>query len=96
MQQFRFRSHDANLVIGDLDALGEGAQVIPPIAAPFHPQAAARRIGQRVDHVGGDCLIAAAVERHLNPFGIGGGLIPDRLQTGDAILEAHIVERGHS
>jgi len=33
-QQFRFRSHDADFGVCAFDALGEGAQVIPPIAAP--------------------------------------------------------------
>ncbi|MDZ7896252.1 MAG: hypothetical protein U5M50_15580 [Sphingobium sp.] len=96
MQQFRLRSHDANLVVRDLDALGEGAQVIPPIAAPFHPQTAARRVGQRVDHVSGDRLVACIVERGLYPVGVGRGLIPDRLETGDTVLEANVIERGNA
>lgn len=35
MEQVRFRPHDPNFIVRDLDALSEGAQVIPPITAPF-------------------------------------------------------------
>ncbi|WP_156418309.1 hypothetical protein [Aureimonas sp. D3] len=41
MEQVRFSPHDPNLVIGDLNALGEGARVISLIAAAsFGSQAA--------------------------------------------------------
>ncbi|MCI1141473.1 hypothetical protein MOP88_02535 [Sphingomonas sp. WKB10] len=36
-EQVALRSHDADLVVTDLDALGECTQMIPPIAAPVEP-----------------------------------------------------------
>ncbi|WP_294201357.1 hypothetical protein [uncultured Sphingomonas sp.] len=81
-------------MIRDLDALGEGAQVIPPIAASFDPQAAARGLRKRVDHLRRYGPIARAVERHPYPLGVGRGLIADRFQIGDPIFQPNIVEFG--
>ncbi|OMJ31445.1 hypothetical protein BSZ14_13455 [Sphingomonas sp. Sph1(2015)] len=93
MKQVRLVSHDANLVIGDLDALGEGAQVISPIAASFDPQAPACRLRKGVDHLRCHGPIAGAVECHPYPLGIGRGLIADRFQIGDRVFQSHVVQR---
>lgn len=65
LKQVRFRLHDPNLIVRDLNALGESAQVIPPIAAPFDPKAAARGLRKRVDHLRCNGSVAGAVERHI-------------------------------
>ncbi|WP_242192298.1 hypothetical protein [Sphingomonas hankookensis] len=41
-EQIALRSHDADLVVAYLDALGERAKVIPPIAASVEPHPLAR------------------------------------------------------
>ncbi|WP_426256107.1 hypothetical protein [Sphingomonas sp. DC2300-3] len=61
MKQVRFRPHDPHLVVRDLNALGEGAQVIPPIAAAFDPQVPARGLRKGVDHLRRHSPIAGAV-----------------------------------
>jgi hypothetical protein len=40
------RSHDANLVVGDLDTLRQRAQVVAAVAAPFEPDALAGAHGR--------------------------------------------------
>ena len=75
MKQLRFRSQDADLLLGGLDALGGGAQVIPPIAA-LHLQAVLRG--------GGECpaqfsqMLAAALAAFLLPIDETG---QDRFQS---------------
>jgi hypothetical protein len=49
-QQFRFRSHDANFGIRDLDAQRQCAQVIPPTAASLKPQSVKSNIGETLKH----------------------------------------------
>ncbi|WP_232834093.1 MULTISPECIES: hypothetical protein [unclassified Sphingomonas] len=92
MKQVRFPPHDPNLVIGDFNTLGEGAQVIPPIAASFDPQAPACRLRKGVDHLRRHGPIARAVECHPYPLGIGRGLVADRLQIGDPVFQPHVVQ----
>lgn len=66
------------MAFADLDALGKGAQVIPPIAAPILPEPFAGRDrelaqgGRRHGH------LAGAFELGLRPFGIGLRLIAQR------------------
>ncbi|WP_433950972.1 hypothetical protein [Brevundimonas bullata] len=96
MKQFGLRSHDTNFFVGDLDALGEGAQVIPPIAASFDAHLVARGAGERIDHVGRDGVAAGVFQRRPRAIRIGGGLIPKRFQIGDPILEPCIVQIGHT
>ncbi|MFG1229251.1 hypothetical protein [Xanthobacter wiegelii] len=93
MQQVRFRPHDANLIVCDLNALGKGPQVIPPITASLDPQAAARSLRKRVDHLRCNGSVAGAVERHPYPLGVGRGLIADRLQAGDPVFQSRIIQR---
>ena len=96
MQQCRFRSHDANLVVGDLDTLGKCPQVLPPIAASLNPQAATSRVRERVDHVCRYGLIAGAVQCYLYPVSVRRRLIADTLQARDTVLQSDVVERGDS
>ncbi|MFD2439885.1 hypothetical protein [Paracoccus kondratievae] len=91
-QQFRFRSHDTNFGISNLDALSEGAQVIPPIAASFHPQPVAGGAGEIRHHFRRDSLIAGTVERRLTALCVGRGLIPDCLEASHALLQHRIAQ----
>ncbi|WP_166507047.1 hypothetical protein [Frigidibacter mobilis] len=70
-------------MVCDLNALGKGAGVIPPIAASFDPQAAARRFRKRVDHVWRNGTIAGAIKRNLYPLSVGRCLISDRFSRPD-------------
>ena len=65
--------------------LGEGARVRPPIAAVVEPYPAASREGERLQHVGGDGLVAGAVEGELRALRVGRGLVPQRLEAGHAL-----------
>ncbi|MCQ9156275.1 hypothetical protein JZX93_11965 [Acidomonas methanolica] len=94
LQQLRFRSHDANCVVCDLDALRQRAQMIPPIAALRAPDALACASCESLDHGGGDGAVAGAVEQGLRPVGVGPGLIADDLEAGDALLECRVVKIG--
>ncbi|WP_454278223.1 hypothetical protein [Sphingomonas sp. Marseille-Q8236] len=67
--------------------------MIPPIAASFDPQAAARGLRKRVDHFQRNRPIARAIERHPYPLGVGRRLIADRLQIGNPILQAQVAQR---
>ena len=57
-QQFRFRSHDADLAIRYLDTLCECAQVILPIAAASQPLPVVGHAGEGFEHIGPDRLVA--------------------------------------
>nr|WP_255606366.1 hypothetical protein [Nitratireductor rhodophyticola] len=78
-QQFRFRSHDANCVVCDLDTLRQGAQVIPPIAALTVPDTVAGDLRKLPDHRRADSAVAGAVEQRLRPVGVRPRLIADDL-----------------
>ncbi|WP_026363897.1 MULTISPECIES: hypothetical protein [unclassified Agrobacterium] len=96
MKQVRFPPHDANLVIGDLNALGKGAQVVPPIAASFDPQTAACGFRKRVDHVWRNGPVPGAAKSRPYPLGVRRRLIADRFEIGDPVLQSHVVQRGHT
>ncbi|KGJ05211.1 hypothetical protein IT41_07485 [Paracoccus halophilus] len=78
-EQFRFRSHDANCVVCDLDTLRQGAQVIPPIAALTVPDTVAGDLRELPDHRRADSVVAGAVEQRLRPVGVRPRLIADDL-----------------
>ena len=50
-EQVSLRPHDADLAVGDLDALGEGAQVIAAIAAAIDPHPLASGAGEFPEHL---------------------------------------------
>ena len=56
LEQPGLRSHDADLAFGDLDPLGERAQVIAAIAAAFEPDALAGGAGKLAEHLWRDRL----------------------------------------
>ncbi|WP_034828152.1 MULTISPECIES: hypothetical protein [Alphaproteobacteria] len=78
-QQFRFRSHDADCVVGDLDTLRQGAQVIPPIAALTVPDTVASDLRELPDHRRADGAVTGAVEQRLSAVGVRPRLIADDL-----------------
>jgi hypothetical protein len=77
-EQPSLRSHDANF------GLGDGAQMIPLIAAPVELDALPRNFGEPGDRCGCDELIAGTFERGLRPLGIDLRLVSEGLQTEDA------------
>ncbi|UPG71713.1 hypothetical protein MVG78_14320 [Roseomonas gilardii subsp. gilardii] len=95
-EQFRFRSHDADCVVRDLDTLGERAQVIPPIAPFAAPDTLACAVGETFDHCRADGVVGRAVEQRLCPVSIGPRLIADDLEAGDTLLERRVVQIGHA
>ncbi|MFN8682168.1 hypothetical protein ACDP63_13640 [Paracoccus sp. P2] len=92
LQQLRFRSHDANCVVRDLDALRQRAQVIPPIAALMAANALPRAACKPFDHFGAKGAVAGAFEQRLRPVGVSPRLIADDLETGDTLLERRVVQ----
>jgi len=66
-----------HLALGDLDALGEGAQVIAAVAAAIdtHPLAGGRC--ESLHHLRRDRLMGGAFEHSLRPLGIGPGLVSE-------------------
>ncbi|KPH62112.1 hypothetical protein [Novosphingobium sp. ST904] len=94
LQQLRFRSHDANCVVRDLNALRQGAQVIPPIAALMAANALPRAVCKSFDHCGAEGTVAGAFEHCLCPVGVGTGLIADDLEAGYSLLERRVVQIG--
>ncbi len=86
-QQLSFRSHDANFGLSDLDPLGEGAQVIPPITVPVEPDALPGHVGEPAHGGGRHRPIAGAFEHGLRPLGIDLRLVAKRLQTRDTVFQ---------
>ncbi|MBU2031572.1 MAG: hypothetical protein KKG69_01870 [Alphaproteobacteria bacterium] len=78
-QEVGLRSHDANLVVSDLDALSQSAQMIPPIAALFEMKTLACCLGEAPDHCRADCPVAGAIEHGFGPLGVQLGLIANDL-----------------
>ncbi|MEJ2625902.1 MAG: hypothetical protein P8Z80_15625 [Pseudolabrys sp.] len=60
-QQFRFRSHDANLIVGDFDTLRQRAQMVAAVAAIVEAYPFTRFAGESLEHVRADALIARTV-----------------------------------
>ena len=58
LKQIAFRADDADLAVGDLDALGERAEMVAAIAAAVDPDPLARRPGEPLDHLRRDRLLA--------------------------------------
>jgi hypothetical protein len=51
LKQIAFRADDTDLAVGNLDALGERAEVIATVAAAIDPDPLARRPGELLDHL---------------------------------------------
>ena len=64
------------------------------IAAAVDPDALAGGPGEFLDHGGRDRLLARAFRHRLGAVGVGLGLIADRLQAGDALLQRRVVQVG--
>jgi hypothetical protein len=56
LKQIAFRADDTDLLVRDLDALGEGAKMISAIAASLDPHPLTRSPGELADHLRCDCL----------------------------------------
>ena len=68
--------------------------MIAAIAAAFNPDPLAGRPGELLDHGGRDCLLPRAFRHRLCALGVGLGLIADRLQASDALLQRRVVQVG--
>lgn len=56
-EQGGFRSHDADLALPGLDALGQLVQMIPPITVPFEVDALVSSSGELTDRCGVDGIV---------------------------------------
>ena len=70
--------------------------MVTAVAAAVQPDALACRAGECPDHIGADSLIAGMVERGLGSLGVRAGLFPNRLEAGDAFLQAGGFEIGNA
>src|ERR1700686_5093208 len=68
--------------------------MVAAIAAPFDPYSLAGRGCELAEHRCGDRLLSRAFQCGLGAQGVGLGLIADRLQPGDSLLKAGVVEIG--
>jgi len=83
------------IAIRDLDALREGAQVVPTVAATY-PHALSGGCGKGLHHGGRNRLVPHACQRRRGAFRLGLGVIPDRLQAGDALRQGGVVRICHA
>src|SRR5262249_10232451 len=67
-QKLVFRSLDEHLALGDLDALGEGAQVVAAVAAAVDAHPLAGGCGESLHHLRRDRLMVRTVEHCLRPL----------------------------
>ena len=68
--------------------------MVAAIAATVDPDPLARRPGELLDHRGRDRLLPGAFHHRVGALGVGLGLIADRLQAGDALLQRRVVQIG--
>ena len=94
MQQIALRSDDADLAIGDLDALGERSEMVAAIAAASDPYPLASGRGELPHYGERDGLLADAFEGSSRSLGFGLRLVTDRFEAGDAVLERRVVQLG--
>lgn len=66
--------------------------MVTAIAAAFEADALAGGLGEGADHLRGDGLGTGVLEHGLGALGIGLRLVPDSLETLDAILERRVAE----
>ena len=57
LNQIALRADDADLALGDLDALSERAEMVAAIAAALDPDPLPRRPGEPLDHLRRDGLL---------------------------------------
>ncbi|MDO5603687.1 MAG: hypothetical protein Q4G25_00860 [Paracoccus sp. (in: a-proteobacteria)] len=82
-------------IVRDLDALGEGPDVFPPIAALIEPEPGARFARQFPHGCRCKALVDGACEHGFDPRGVGPCLIPKRREARDALAKGSLgrVER---
>jgi hypothetical protein len=68
--------------------------VFAAIAASFDSDALAGTPGEFLDHRGRDRLLPRAFRHRLGAVGIGLGLIADRFQAHDALLQRRVFQAG--
>jgi hypothetical protein len=96
VQQIALRSDNSDLAICHLDALSERTQMIAAVAAASNPYPLAGR-GNKLPHHGRrDDLLAVAFERSGRSLRLGLGLIADRLEADDTVLERWVVQIGNT
>nr|WP_245427392.1 hypothetical protein [Roseiarcus fermentans] len=94
MEQIAFRADDADLAVGDLDTLGERAEMVPAIAAAVDPDPLACRPGEPLYHLRRDRLLARRLQHRGGTRGVGLRLVADRLQARNALLQRRVVQIG--
>ncbi|ALK09716.1 hypothetical protein [Blastochloris viridis] len=70
--------------------------MVAAIAAALKPNVLAGGVGEGAGHLQRDRLGSRVVEHCLCPFGVGAGLIPDCLETVDAVFQRRIVNIGNA
>jgi len=88
---------DADLLVAfvaDLDALRQCAQVTAAVAAAFQPHALAGHMGECLNNIGAGSPVA--VERHLGAFRVRLSLIAYGFEVCDTVLQASVVQIGHT
>jgi hypothetical protein len=75
--------------------LRKGAKVIPAVAAT-HPHPLAGGCGKGLHHGGRNRLVSHAGQHRPPVFRLGLGLIPDRFQADDALLQGRVVQICHT
>lgn len=70
--------------------------MLAAVAAVFQPHLFAGRAGKGSDHVRADRVVAVAVQRSLSAFGVGPGLVSNRLESGDPFFQSRVVEIGQA
>jgi hypothetical protein len=91
-EQITRRSHDPDFAGIDLDSLRQSAKVVAVVAGAVETDALTGGLGELSQHFRRYGLMAGGLEHRRRPFGVGLGLIPDRLKAVDAVLEGGIVD----
>ena len=71
--------------------------MVAAVAAAFEADTLARGLGEGADHLRGDGLVAGVVEHGLSALGVGLRLVPDSLETVDAVFSGpRVVDVGNA
>ena len=66
--------------------------MLAAIAAALDPDPLAGRTGELLDHGRRDCLLPRAFRHRLGALGVGLGLISNRRQAADALLQRRVAQ----
>jgi hypothetical protein len=92
MQQSALRSDDSDLAIRHFDAPSERTQMVPAVATADDPYSLVGRSKELPHHGWCDDVSAVAFEgSSRRPLRVGLGLIADRFEASDTVLERRVV-----